>query len=200
MKKILSILVLGLMVSLSDTCHAVEKNTAQTIEQKDVIKLIKELYKVKPESFEAGEFDGQGYSMKKQGEMLARFFYKQSIKKRKDDITKKDNGYEVPFRYPQIPEPGDVLEVNSSGSLPHIKILTPEIDNDRAKAVVKINDNSLCHYFLKKLPEGWRIYKIRSFSYPPNNLYFLSHEDHMEEYPSGNQFWNDKIDMNLSEW
>ena len=202
MKRFLWILILGLMASFSGGSFAIDKNTALIAEQKNVIKLIMELYKVKPESFEAGEFDGQGYSTKKHGAMLALFFDDKILKKgKKRSSLNNDFEYVLPLRYPKFPDPNELLAENRSEPLPKIRILTPEIDNDRAKVLVKISDDSLCHYFLRKLPQGWRIYKVRSFDSPPNNLYFLKHDiDRMDEYPSGQFLPSNKEDMKLSEW
>ena len=118
------------------------------------------------------------------------------------NISKVSAGYEIPLRYPKFPGPNELMAENRSEPLPKIRIQTPHIDNDRAKVLVKISDGSLCQYFLRKLPQGWRIYKVRSFENPPNNLYLMKHdEDHMEEYPSNVQFLSsNKLDMKLSEW
>ena len=207
MKKILSLLILGLMIFGTGTSFAYDKNGVLTVDQKDVIALMQSLYKIPPETFDFAEFDYDfkrfkgNFSKSRHNELLFQYFDRKILVRSTPVTSSKSESYEVPLRYPRFPEPNELMAENRSGPLPKIKVLTPEIDNDRAKVLVKISDGSICHYFLKKLPQGWRIYKVRSFLNPPNNLYLMKQDaGHMVEYPSGNQFWNDKEDMKLSEW
>lgn len=117
------------------------------------------------------------HSISRHNELMIKYFDAQILAIRKplsqiangnaksSNSSKIADGYEVPLRYPKFPDPNELMAENRSEPLPKIKVLTPEIDNDRAKVLVKISDGSMCDYFLKKLPQGWRIYKIRSFLY-----------------------------------
>ena len=57
MKKISSLLTLGLLICFVETSFASDKSAAITVEQKDVMALMQSLYKIPPETFDAKEFD-----------------------------------------------------------------------------------------------------------------------------------------------
>lgn len=200
MKRIFFTVIFCVIYCFTNTGFAFEKDTIINTDQQIIIKSIQTMYKIKPKSFEFGEVDGKGYSMEKEGEMLSRFFDKQILKKRKGGISKIDNEYEVPLRYPKFEDVSSLAEINSP-IIPKVKVGTPIIgEGERAKVIVNLSDGSLCQYFLKKLPQGWRIYKVRSFYSARANLYFLSGQGIMIEYPSGIQYYDDKESMKLSEW
>jgi hypothetical protein len=189
-------------------CNAQEAAGSEKDKQ-DVVALIKNLYKIKPEIYYFAEFPKIGHSREKQAELLKKFFENDLMVRRNSDTGKIDpqGNLNLPNLYPYETEPNDLMAENRSEPLPTVRVGTPEFDGQRAKLVAKIAGGSLVHFFLNKRSEGWRIYKARTFSREPANLYFLESNKladgyfgYMVEYPRGQSFSEDNVAMKLSPW
>lgn len=128
-------------------------------DQKDVFDLMRRMYGVSSLTFEFGEFDGK-YQPKKHCPFLSQFLTKELLTK--DDQGSCGNT----FRYPTASNEDLSLFPKF---LPVPQFGTPVIKGDRAEIKVlfltydkKHKDGGRCLYFLKKLSEGWRIYRVRT--------------------------------------
>ena len=168
-EKILIALLLLLLHLLSS--HAVLAETL-TSDQIEIKTLIKKMYAIDPDTFEYGEFGGKykngkvvaegKYDPKRQCKLLEEFLIKEAIivvKGVNQGCMTGVNGF---FRYPTF-DSMDLGSVTRVDPPPQPKIKSPVVVRDKAKVHVtfpKIGANVM--YYLRKQPEGWRIYKIES--------------------------------------
>jgi hypothetical protein len=138
-----------------------------TPEQNAIKLLIKNMYAIDPDTFEYAEFGGKykngevvvkgKYDPDRQCRLLADFLVKEAIIKNK----RAKQGCKSGFRYPSV----DDMELSSATRiepLPKPRINTPLVDGDKAKVHVEIPNAGDVFYYLRKMPEGWRIYRVES--------------------------------------
>ena len=152
-----------------------------TKEQTEIKSFINKMYAIDPDTFEFGRFGAKykngevivrgKYNPDKQCQLLANFLVKEAVIEDKKDsgCLTGDHGY---FRYPGL----DGMDLGSATrtetpSQPQIK--TPVVDGDKAKVYVKLKGAGDVFYYLRKLPEGWRIYRVEARESGEN-------EDHIE--------------------
>lgn len=210
MKKLCNVFFLwfaSLLLAVS-ACSAQEV-TDPIKEKQEIVSLIKALYKIKPEIYYFATFPNGKYSEDKLSELASKYFVNDLSARRNAKSKKIDpkGTVELPTLYPLEEDPNNLKADYRNEPLPKVKIETPELDGQRGKVVAKISDGSLVQFFLQKRPEGWRIYKVRTFSTDPGNLYFLGSNrgangffGYMVEYPSMQAFSQDNVDMKLSPW
>ena len=140
-------------------------------EQNAIKSLIQKMYAIDPDTFEYAEFGGKyknglmvsegKHDPKRQCLLLEEFLVKEAvIKNEKAQSCKTSNdGY---FRYPGVSE----MELSSATRdepLPKTIIKSPVVSGDKAKIQVifpRVGANVM--YYLRKQPEGWRIYRVES--------------------------------------
>lgn len=169
MKNVLISFTLLLVIFVSTKTVFAETLTPDQIEIKS---LIKKMYAIDPDTFEFGEFGGKykngqvvvegKYDPKRQCKLLEEFLIKEAIivvKGVNQGCMTGVNGF---FRYPTF-DSMDLESVTRVEPLPKTEIKSPVVNGDKAKVQVifpKIGANVM--YYLKKLPEGWRIYRVES--------------------------------------
>ena len=152
-----------------------------TTEQAEINLFIKKMYAIDPDTFEYGEFGGKykngsvvvegKYDPKRQCKLLEEFLVKEAVIKEPKDVLCM-TGVHGHFRYPGL----DSMDLGSatrtkSPSQPQIK--TPIVDGDKAKVYVKLEGAGDVFYYLRKMPVGWRIYRVEARESGEN-------EDHIE--------------------
>lgn len=188
-------------------CNAQEAAGSEADKQ-DVVALIKNIYKIKPEVYYFGQFSKLKFDENRQINLLKNYYVNDIFIKRLSSGKIDPTGQLfIPNIYPKEEDPNYLMAENRDQALPTVKVGVPEFDGQRAKLVAKISDGSLVHFFLNKRAEGWRIYKVRTFSREPANLYFLESNKladgyfgYMVEYPSGQSFSEYNVAMKLSPW
>ena len=168
MKKIFMLLGLLLVVFVSTKVVLAETLTPDQIEIKA---LIKKMYLIDPDTFEFGRFGTKykngdvivrgKYNPDKQCKLLAEFLVRELvIEDEKDSGCMTGNGSY--FRYPSLSE----AYLGSSERVeppPQPEIIPPLVNGDKAKvqALLPTIDANVM-YYLRKQPEGWRIYRVES--------------------------------------
>lgn len=139
-----------------------------TTEQATIKSLIEKMYAIDPDTFEYRNFGAKykkgkeihsgKYDPDRHCHLLTEFLAKEAIVEDKVNSGCLINN----FRYPGV----DDEELSPRGRyepLPKHNINTPVVNRDQAKVYVEIEKNrGDAMYFLKKLPEGWRIYRVES--------------------------------------
>ena len=169
MKKIL--VCLSFMLAMLASTGTVLAATL-TPDQIEIKALIKKMYEIDPDTFEFGNFERKykngwvvvegKYDSNRQCKLLEEFLVKEAVinvKGVKQGCMTGSSGY---FRYPQL----DTMDLGSSNrvsSPPQPKIKSPVVDGNKAKvqAVLPTIDANVM-YYLRKQPEGWRIYRVES--------------------------------------
>lgn len=140
-------------------------------EQNAIKSLIQKMYAIDPDIFEYATF-GAKY---KNGEeivsgkidhnrhcqLLAEFLVPDAVIPVKNKYAAKlgcMTGADGFFRYPGV---GDLSPHNNEAPPKH-HISTPVVKGDKARVYVNLDNAGNDMYYLKKLPEGWRIHKIVS--------------------------------------
>ena len=168
MKKIFMLLVL--MFAMIANTKIVLAETL-TPDQIDIKTLIKNMYAIDPDTFEYGEFGGKykkGWVVvegkidtKRHCQLLAEFLVKEAVvKEDKTQSCKTGNGGY--FRYPNVYEM-DLSSATRSALLPKAQIKLPMVNGEKAKVQVllpMVDANVM--YYLRRQPEGWRIYRVES--------------------------------------
>ena len=167
MKKLIIMLVTFMLV-----ISRIAEAETLTPDQALVKALIQRMYAIDREQFEAATFGAQynkhrdkvvagKYDPSRQCRLLGEFLVKEVVIKEKGVNQGCMTGVDGYFRYPGE----DILgEGARETPLPKAKISTPEIQGDKARVYVtfiKSGDQNV-FYYLKKLSEGWRIYKVES--------------------------------------
>jgi hypothetical protein len=212
MKKLIHIFFLWSASLLLVSTSIAQEASTPAKDKQEIISLIKALYKIKPEVYYFAEFPGSGHSVKQHDELASKFF-SISLFSRKTATKANPKGMiRLPPQFPNEDDPNNLIAENRNEPLPKIKVEVPELDNQRGKVVVKISDGSLVQLFLQKLPEGWRIYKARTFTHVPKDLYYLigqenereAYDGTMREYPDTPEAprfeSSDKPSLKLSPW
>ena len=166
-------------------CIFAGNGTAQenilTAEQIEINLFIKKMYAIDPDTFEFGEFGGKykngrvvvegKFNPKRQCKLLEEFLVKEAVIKEPKDVGCM-TGIGGFFRYPGLDsmDLGSVTRIKPP-SQPQIK--TPVVDGDKAKVYVKLKGAGDVFYYLRKMPEGWRIYRVEARESGEN-------EDHIE--------------------
>lgn len=181
MKSIFAALFFALLVN-----SPVVQAESLTAEQRAIKSLIEDMYAIDPDAFEYATF-GAKYNNKgervvrgkhdadRQCRLLSKFLVKEAITK---DIYSDDGAGEndpcmtgvedAHFRYP-----GVTAEVLSSfkkrtAPVPKHYIISLIVNGNAANAQVNLEQAGYVVYYLKKLPVGWRIYRVESHeSLPP---------------------------------
>lgn len=153
---------------------------AQTLstDQAAIKSFIKKMYAIDPDTFEYATFGAKykngeevvkgKYDPDRQCRLLEEFLVKEAIIKEKRDPT-----CMAGFRYPSV----DDMELSPAtryAPLPKPHINTPLVDGNKAKVHVEIQNAGDVFYYLRKEPEGWRIYRVESSENSGN-------PDHIEE-------------------
>lgn len=208
MKKLCTVFFLwfaSLLLAVS-ACSAQEA-TDPVKEKQKIVSLIKALYEIKPDTYFFAEFPKKGHSVKDHDELASKFFLISQFTRNPASKAIPIGKLQLPSLFPLEDDPNNLIAENRNEPLPKVKVGVPELDGQRGKVVAKISDGSLIQFFLQKRPEGWRIYKVRTFSTDPGNLYFLGSNQgangffgYMVEYPSMQAFSQDNVDMKLSPW
>jgi hypothetical protein len=147
---ILRFFVYGLFF-LSLTSHA-EVASSFSQDQQDVIKFIQKLYSIPTDTYLFSEFNNK-FKPKKHCQFMEGFIVKESLFKRSQGHCF------VPIRYPTISDEDAIL----SSDYPIPKIQIPVVKNSLSEVLVLFkNDPGRVRFYLKKTPDGWRIYKSRS--------------------------------------
>jgi hypothetical protein len=126
-------------------------------DQKEVLDLVKRMYAVSSIQFEASEFEGK-FQPEKNCALLSQFLDVSALLK-----TEQGN-CEGQFRYPTA-DPEDLSRFPKYLPIPEFGV--PVVKGDKAEIKVlfttydKKPDGGRCLYFLKKTPDGWRIYRVR---------------------------------------
>jgi hypothetical protein len=216
MKKLshLFFLWLASLLFVASACSA-QDVTDPVKDKQEIVSLIKTLYKIKPEIYYFATFPNGKYSEDKLSELAEKYFINDLNSKRNAKTKKIDpkGTVQLPNLYPLEEDPGNLRADYRNEPLPKVKIETPELDGQRGKVLVKLSDGSLVQFFLQKRPEGWRIYKVRTFTYAPKNIYLLigeeenereSYRGSMHEYPDTPEAphfdSSDKPSLKLSPW
>ena len=166
MRKVVIFLVL-LILSISSVAQA-EK---LTLDQSAVKVLVQKMYKIDPDEFEYATFGAKykngeevvhgEHDPARQCRLLTEFLVKEAII-RKAGINQgcMTGGY---FRYPGLGSE-DLSPASRIDPLPKPLIHTPAIQGDKAKVYVTFlkSGSQNVFYYLKKMPEGWRIYRVES--------------------------------------
>ena len=168
MKKLLMLLALLFVMQVSVKTVLAETLTADQIEIKS---LIKKMYEIDPDTFEFGRFGAKyknsdvmvrgKYNPAKQCKLLEEFLVKEAVIKEVKDLTCM-TGNDSYFRYPSLSE----AYLGSSERVeppPQPEITIPLVNGDKAKvqALLPTIDANVM-YYLRKQPEGWRIYRVES--------------------------------------
>jgi hypothetical protein len=146
-------------------------------EQKEVVQFIEKIYAVSYKHLEFGEFNGK-IDLKKFCELLRLFVTKETlivkIRTSEAGIIRQtcEEGYGS--RFPRYPASDD--DALDAGDVPIPQIQTPIVNGNFAEVKVILLEKNRdfrigrALYYLKKLPEGWRIYKVRmDSSYPKDD-------------------------------
>jgi hypothetical protein len=148
MKITLRFFVYGL-IFLSMTSHA-EVLSSFSQDQQELIKLIQKFYAIPTATYLGAEFNNE-FKPKKHCPFMENFIVKESLFKRP-----KGNCF-PPNRYPTIDE-GEYLP-----DYPTPQIQIPVVKGSLAEVLVLFkNDSGRVRFYMKKTPDGWRIYKSRS--------------------------------------
>ena len=193
MKKLnrLFLLLFASLLLVVSACSA-EEVSDPVKDKQDIGTLIKAFYKINPKTYRFGSFPGTGYSVKKYDELANKFFVVSLFPRESGTKLNPLGRLLLPPQFP-IDEGEENFQLKvEAKELPKVKIEAPELDGQRGKVVTKLSDGSLVQFFLQKRPEGWRIYKVRTFTSAPKNLYFLpglkaledAYDGDMDEYPS----------------
>jgi len=182
-------------------------------DRQDVINLVKDLYKIKPTIYYSANFGGLKFDIKKQEDILRSFYLDNFFVKRNSSGRIDPKGEIIfPDLYPVAHDPNEDIQDLQNRIFPKLKIESPEFNNHQAKLIVKISDGSLVQFFLQKRPEGWRIYKARTFTHALKDLYYLVGQENereayggtMREYPDTPEAphfdSSDKPSLKLSPW
>ena len=168
MKKILIALLLLLLHLLSS--HAVLAETL-TSDQIEIKTLIKKMYAIDPDTFEYGRFGAKykngdvivrgKYDPKRHCKFLEEFLVKEAVIKEPKDLLCM-TGVNGHFRYPTL-DSMDLGSVTRVAPPPKPQIKSPVVDGEKAKIQVLLSTiDANVMYYLKKQPEGWRIYRVES--------------------------------------
>ena len=176
------ILILFSLFSLQLMSNHVVLADALTSDQIEIKTLIKKMYVIDPDTFEYANFGGEykngrvviegKYDPKRQCQLFAEFLVKEAIIKEKGVNQGCMTGVDGHFRYPTF----DSMDLGSATRVyplqkPQIK--SPVVDGDKAKVYVKLKGAGDVFYYLRKMPEGWRIYRVEARESGEN-------EDHIE--------------------
>ena len=152
-----------------------------TPDQIEIKTLLKKMYAIDPDTFEFGAFGGKykngnivvkgKYDPKRHCKFLEEFLVKEAVIKEPKDLLCM-TGVDGYFRYPGL----DSMDLGSATRVyplqkPQIK--SPVVDGDKAKVYVKLKGAGDVFYYLRKMPEGWRIYRVEARESGEN-------EDHIE--------------------
>lgn len=143
-----------------------------TPEQAAIKTFIKKLYAISFNEFEAATFGAKyknceeivkgKHDPDRQCRLLAEFLVKEAIIRKKgihQGCMAGVNGY---FRYPGL-DGMDLSPVECADPPPVLHINTPIVNGDKAMVHVtfpKVTGDNF--YYLRKMPEGWRIYKVET--------------------------------------
>ena len=168
MKKIL--VYLSFMFALLANTGSVLAETL-TPDQIEIKSLIKKMYEIDPDTFEFSRFGGKykdgevivrgKYNPDKKCKLLEEFLVKEAVLKQPKDVgcMSGNDGF---FRYPQL-DSMDLGSVTRVAPPPKPQIKSPVVNGEKAKIQVllpTIDANVM--YYLRKQPEGWRIYRVES--------------------------------------
>ena len=168
MKKVLMSITLLLVIFVSAKTVLADTLSQDQVEIKA---LIKKMYAIDPDTFEFGAFGGKykngqvviegKYDPKRQCKLLEEFLIKEAVIKEVKDISCM-TGNGSYFRYPSLSE----AYLGSSERVeppPQPEITIPLVNGDKAKvqALLPTIDANVM-YYLRKQPEGWRIYRVES--------------------------------------
>ena len=153
-----------------------------TPDQIEIKTSLKKMYAIDPDTFEFGRFDAKykngeiivrgKTNSDKQCKLLEDFLVKEAIISVEGVNQGCMTGVHGYFRYPGL----DSMDLGAATrtNLPaQPQIKTPKIEGDKAKVYVKIIGAGDAFYYLRKMPEGWRIYKVEARESGEN-------EDHIE--------------------
>jgi hypothetical protein len=138
-----------------------------TQEQLAIKTLIKNMYAVSYDEFEAAKFGAKyknceeivegKYDPARQCRLLSQFLVKEAIIKEERDPT-----CIAGFRYPGL-DTMDLSPLECVDPPPTPSINTPIVNGSKATVRVALKENgSHVIYYLRKQPEGWRIYRAES--------------------------------------
>ncbi|WP_124951945.1 hypothetical protein [Sulfuriferula thiophila] len=163
-------LFMALMLLIFANSYTAQAET-MTPDQTAIVTLLKKMYAIDPDEFDYATFGAKykngdevvagKYDPPRQCRLLAEFLSKEAIIKEKGINSGCMTGDAGNFRYPGIDDE-DLAPLTRLESLPKPHINTPVIQGDKAKVYVIFKDGRNVFYYLKNLPEGWRIYKVES--------------------------------------
>jgi hypothetical protein len=151
MKNIFRFFVYGL-IFLSLTSNA-EVSSSFSQDQQELIKLIQQFYAIPTATYLGAEFNNKHHP-ELHCPLLSKFMAKEALFKLESGACFQ------PIRYPTMNDEDAIL--SSDYPVPQIQI--PVVKGHLAEVLVlfKKPDTGRVRYYLKKTPQGWRIYKARS--------------------------------------
>ena len=143
-----------------------------TPDQIEIESLIKKMYSIDPDTFEAKEFGGKykngvrlvegKYDPDRQCKLLEEYLVKEAVikvKRAKQGCMTGNEGY---FRYPHL-NSTDLISYTRVELPPKPQIKIPTVDSEKGKIqVVFPKTGANVVYYLRKQAEGWRIYRVES--------------------------------------
>jgi hypothetical protein len=127
------------------------------------------MYTIDPDTFEYAKFDAKYKNGNKivagkrdperQCKLLTEFLVNEAIIHVETKGVKR--ACKAGFRYPSVDEM-DLSSATRIAPPPKPYINTPLVDGDKAKVHVEIPNAGDVFYHLRKMPEGWRIYRVES--------------------------------------
>jgi len=150
MKIVLRLFFYG-FICLSLTSNA-EVSSSFSQDQQELIKLIQQFYAIPTTTYLGAEFNNKHHP-ELHCPLLSKFLAKEALFKLESGACFQ------PIRYPTMNDEDAFL--SSDYPVPKIKI--PVVKGSLAEVLVLFkNDSGRVRFYMKKTPDGWRIYKSRS--------------------------------------